>query len=232
MKNLFIADLHLDPQRPDIQACFDQFILSCLNSAKDINALYILGDLFEFWIGDDASLAVYQHPIAQLKQLSDSGISLYVMHGNRDFLLGSEFEQASGSQLIPDLFHLDATCLLSHGDIFCTDDTEYMQFRDMVRNPDWQADFLSQTIDERLAIARNMRQQSQQRGKAKAAKITDVNQQTVEQIMSAQQCTTLIHGHTHRPAVHEFLLNQQPARRIVLPDWKPDAEVFELETGS
>lgn len=232
MKNLFIADLHLDPQRPDIESCFEQFIHSCLNSVQEINALYILGDLFEFWIGDDASLAVYQQPIAQLKLLSDSGISLFVMHGNRDFLLGSEFEQASGSQLIPDLFHLDDTCLLSHGDIFCTDDTDYMAFRKMVRNPDWQAEFLSQTISERVKIARNIRQQSRQRSQEKAAEITDVNQHSVAQIMSEHQCDTLIHGHTHRPAVHEFMLNQQSARRIVLPDWNPGADAFELKTNS
>ncbi|WP_198264824.1 UDP-2,3-diacylglucosamine diphosphatase [sulfur-oxidizing endosymbiont of Gigantopelta aegis] len=246
MKTLFISDLHLNPKRPDIQACFDQFISACLQPKKNqtIDSLYILGDLFEFWIGDDASLPVYAQTIQQLRQLVDSGIPIYVMHGNRDFLLGAEFEQVSGCQLIPDLYHLpiantdkNDSVLLSHGDIFCTDDKDYMQFRQMVRNPDWQRDFLAQTVAERLAIAQSMREQSKQQGKQKSSEITDVNQQTVEKIMLEQQCMTLIHGHTHRPAIHEFTLSNQQAverilkrilKRIVLPDWTPDAKIFEL----
>ena len=110
MKTLFISDLHLNPERPDIQACFEQFIKSCLssklNNINSIDSLYILGDLFEFWIGDDASIPFYEHSISQLKQLADSGISVFVMHGNRDFLMGADFEQASGCKLIPDLYHL------------------------------------------------------------------------------------------------------------------------------
>lgn len=247
MKQLFISDLHLDPERPDIQACFDQFIHSCLisNTNKNdndnkIDSLYILGDLFEIWIGDDASIPVYKQPISQLKQLSDIGIAVYVMHGNRDFLMGADFEQASGCRLIPDLYHLKSgsnensrMILLSHGDIFCTDDEEYIKFRQMVRDPCWQSDFLSKSISERLNIAQAMRQQSKQRGQnlctqEQASEITDVNQKTVEQIMSAHSSNTLIHGHTHRPAVHEFTINKHTVKRIVLPDWKPDAKVFEI----
>lgn len=247
MKQLFISDLHLDPSRPDIQACFDQFINSCLisNTSKNdhdnkIDSLFILGDLFEVWIGDDASIPVYQQPISQLKQLSDIGIAVYVMHGNRDFLMGADFEQASGCRLIPDLYHLQTgskknsqAILLSHGDIFCSDDKEYMKFRQMVREPLWQAEFLAKSITERFNIAQAMRQQSKQRGQQlhtqeKASEITDVNQKTVEQIMSAHQLNTLIHGHTHRPAVHEFTIDKQAVKRIVLPDWKPDAKVFEI----
>lgn len=248
MKTLFISDLHLNPERPDIQACFEQFIKSCLssklNNINAINSLYILGDLFEFWIGDDASIPFYEQAISQLKQLSDSGISVFVMHGNRDFLMGADFEQASGCTLIPDLFHLkissdieSPTILLSHGDIFCSDDKEYMKFRQMVRDPHWQAEFLAKTIDERFSIARAMREQSKQRGQQlysqeTAAEITDVNQKTVEQIMSAHNVNTLIHGHTHRPASHEFQLNRQLAKRIVLPDWTPDATVFEINQST
>ena len=247
MKQLFISDLHLDPKRPDIQACFDQFINSCLNSNSNknnndnkIDSLYILGDLFEVWLGDDASIPVYKQPISQLKQLSDHGIAVYVMHGNRDFLMGADFEQASGCRLIPDLYHLKTgskensqTILLSHGDIFCSDDEEYMKFRQMVRDPLWQTEFLSKSISERLNIAQAMRQQSKQRGQKlytqeKASEITDVNQKTVEQIMSAHQINTLIHGHTHRPAVHQFTINKQTFKRIVLPDWNPNAKVFEI----
>ena len=242
MKKLFISDLHLDPKRTDIQACFDQFIQTCLNSNPDnpIDSLFILGDLFEVWIGDDASIPVYEKPISQLKQLSDSGINLYVMHGNRDFLMGADFELASGCELIPDLYHLktgetenEQTILLSHGDIFCSDDKEYMKFRKMVRDPQWQSDFLARSIAERINIAQTMREKSKQRGQQlheqnSPSEITDVNQLTVEKIMSEHKINTLIHGHTHRPATHEFQLNNQAAKRIVLPDWKPDAAVFEI----
>ncbi len=240
MKQLFISDLHLDPKRPDIQACFDQFIHTCLkNTLKNkntISSVYILGDLFEFWIGDDASIPLYKQAISQLKQLSDSGIPVYVMHGNRDFLMGADFEQASGCQLIPDLYTLTVdkgkdeqkSILLSHGDIFCSDDSDYMKFRKMVREPVWQTEFLSKPISERLNIAQSMRKESKHRGAQKPPEITDVNQRTVEEIMLKHNVRTLIHGHTHRPAIHEFMLNKQTAKRIVLPDWKPDAAVFEL----
>ena len=242
MKTLFISDLHLDPKRPDIQACFDQFINSCLSLNKtphsnSIESLYILGDLFEVWIGDDASIPFYKQPVAQLKQLAESGTNIYIMHGNRDFLMASDFEQASGCQLIPDLHQIEIICenkekyqniLLSHGDIFCTDDKEYLNFRTMVRDPAWQQEFLSKPIAERVSIARAMRQQSQQNGLEKASEITDVNQQAIEQVMLKYNCSTLIHGHTHRPATHEFKIKNKPVKRIVLPDWTPDAKVFEI----
>ena len=234
MKTLFISDLHLDPGRPDIQNCFSQFIQSCLDNRENIDALYILGDLFEVWLGDDASIPLYQQAINELKQLSSQGIKIFVMHGNRDFLMGSEFEQASGTTLIPDLYHLtiadsQQTILLSHGDIFCTDDVEYFQFRNMVRDPDWQKDFLSKSIEERISIARALREQSIKRGQEKQSDIMDVNQQTVESIMLEHKVRKLIHGHTHRPATHKLELNQQSAQRIVLPDWHPDAEIYEIE---
>ena len=235
MKTLFISDLHLDPKRPDIQLCFDQFIDSCLSQASEIQALYILGDLFEVWMGDDISIPLYQHSISQLTRLTEHGIKTYIMHGNRDFLMGQEFEQASGCTIIPDLYHLsinEQSILLSHGDIFCTDDSEYMQFRNMVREPHWQQQFLHKSAEERVRIARDMREQSQQHGQEKAADIMDVNQQTVEQIMSEHHISTLIHGHTHRPAIHEFKLHGQTMQRIVLPDWNPGAKVFELEVNN
>lgn len=234
MKTLFISDLHLDPERSDIQDCFDQFINSCLDSTTDrnqieIDAVYILGDLFELWIGDDASIPIYQHAVRQLKRLTDNGIKLFVMHGNRDFLMGTEFEKATGCLLIPDLYHLtiqSETFLLSHGDIFCTDDVEYMKFRKMVRDPVWKKKFLEQSIAERIRVAQTMREESKHRGLEKQAEIMDVNQDTVESIMLEENVNTLIHGHTHRPATHNFLLKNKTARRIVLPDWQPDAKVF------
>lgn len=235
MKLLFISDLHLDPARSDIHTCFNQFIASCLEQANQIKALFILGDLFEVWLGDDASLPFYQDVIDKLRHLNEQGIEVYVMHGNRDFLLGSQFEQAARCRLIPDPFPLDIeteqgreTILLSHGDKLCTDDTDYMAFRKMVHDPQWQQDFLSHSIEERIAIARSMREQSKQRGQQKSADIMDVNQQAVQELMLAHNTYILIHGHTHRPAQHHFKLNNQPAERIVLPDWNPDAEPYQI----
>jgi len=240
MKSLFISDLHLDPQRTDIQSCFDQFIHSCLATKDTIDALYILGDLFEVWLGDDASIPMYKQAISQLKQLSQAGIKVYFMHGNRDFLIGSDFAQASGCTLLPDPYQIELVIdnkkqkiLLSHGDIFCTDDKNYMSFRKMVRDPLWQKEFLSQSIAERVNIARAMRQQSKKsQSTEKDLEISDVNQTVIEQLMLEQQCKLLIHGHTHRPAVHNFTLHdslhKRAARRIVLPDWKPGAEVLEI----
>ncbi len=236
MKPLFISDLHLDPARSDIHTCFNQFIASCLEQANQIKALYILGDLFEVWLGDDASLPFYQDVIENLRLLNEQGIEVYIMHGNRDFLLGRQFEQAAKCRLIPDPFPLDIeteqgreTILLSHGDKLCTDDTDYMAFRKMVHNPQWQQDFLSRSIEERIAIAHSMREQSKQRGQQKPTQIMDVNQQAVEKLMLDNNTLILIHGHTHRPDLHHFNLNNQAARRIVLPDWNPDAKAWQIE---
>ncbi len=237
MKLLFISDLHLDPARSDIHTCFNQFIASCLEQAKRISALYILGDLFEVWLGDDASLPFYRDVIEKLRHLNEQGIQVYVMHGNRDFLLGRQFEQAAKCRLIPDPFPLNIetaqgkeTILLSHGDKLCTDDSDYMAFRKMVHDPQWQQDFLSHSIEERIAIAHSMREQSKQRGQKKTREIMDVNQQAVEKLMLDNNTLTLIHGHTHRPRTHQFTLNGQIAKRIVLPDWNPCADTYYINT--
>ncbi len=230
MKTLFISDIHLDPKQPEIQNCFDLFVDHCIKHTNEIDALYILGDLFEVWIGDDASIPIYQHTIKQLKNLSSSGIKLFVMHGNRDFLLGSEFAKITGSTIIPDPYILNINhdkILLSHGDSFCVDDKEYMQFRKMVRNPDWQKNFLSKSIDERIEIAQQMRKVSQEKGQAHY-EIMDVNQQEIETIILEHNIYTLIHGHTHKPNTHNFMINSQTAKRIVLPDWTPDAQALVL----
>ncbi len=230
MKTLFISDIHLDPKQPEIQNCFDLFVDHCIKHTNEIDALYILGDLFEVWIGDDASIPIYQHTIEQLKNLSSSGIKLFVMHGNRDFLLGSEFSKITGSTIIPDPYILNINhenILLSHGDSFCIDDKEYMQFREMVRNSDWQRNFLSKSIDERIEIAQQMRKVSQEKGQDHY-EIMDVNQQEIETIMLEHNIYTLIHGHTHKPNTHNFMINSQTAKRIVLPDWTPDAQALVL----
>jgi len=236
MKTLFISDLHLDPQRPDIEACFSQFIHSCIDSHREIDALYILGDLFEVWIGDDASIPVYNKEIKLLKELSRNNINLFVMHGNRDFLLEAEFATAAGCTLIPDPYTININnekIILSHGDDFCTDDIEYMQFKKMVRNSQWQKDFLSKPVSERVNIAHSMRQASLEKGQQKArqkSQIMDVNQDEVERFMQRHNAQTLIHGHTHLADTHGFILNKQTIKRIVLPDWKPGAEIFAIQS--
>jgi len=232
LKTLFISDLHLDPKHIDIQDCFEQFIHSCLQDADNIDALYILGDLFEVWIGDDGSIPIYQQTIQQLKQLNTHDIQVFIMHGNRDFLLGSEFETASAATLIPDPYFIELNnnhIMLSHGDLFCTDDQPYMQFREMVRNPDWKKNFLNKPVAERITIAQAMREKSQQKGQDNTD-IIDVNQKTIESILSEHNIQILIHGHTHKPATHQFEINNQVVQRIVLSDWKPNADALSIQS--
>ncbi len=246
MKILFISDLHLDPKRPDIQKCFNDFIHSCLitnqtSHDQKIHSLYILGDLFEVWLGDDISIALYKDAIELLKTLSDSGTHIYIMHGNRDFLLGSEFESASACQLIPDSYTITLPAssnsiakkiLLSHGDNYCTDDKDYMQLRAQLRAPNWQQRFLAKPSNERITIAQNMRQQSQHYGQHKSTQIMDVNQEAIEQALLKHQADILIHGHTHQPATHHFKLNDKAVTRVVLPDWQPNAKAFTINLSN
>lgn len=227
MSTLFISDLHLSDQRPEIVSLFINFLA---NRAKNSSALYILGDLFEYWIGDEVGSLPQTQPVIQgLKQLTDSGVPVYVMHGNRDFLLGKEFEKATGAQIITDpcIIELNGTsALLMHGDTLCTDDKDYIKFRSIIRDPDWQADFLSKTIDERIKIANDYREMSKSAMDDKSSEIMDANQDAIENVMSEHNVHLLIHGHTHRPATHEFNIANKPATRIVLGDWYEQGSVL------
>lgn len=223
---LFISDLHLDPRRPAVSALFVEFLRGL---PHDCAALYILGDLFEVWIGDDDDTPHYQAIIAELRACTARGLPVFVMHGNRDFLLGDAFCAASGCRLLaePSRIELDGEpVLLLHGDTLCTDDTEYQQFRSMVRNPTWQTAFLEKTLPERRHMAAQARDASQQRTGEKAAEIMDVNQQAVIATLRSHGVTRLIHGHTHRPAIHRFELDGQAAERIVLGDWYEQGSVL------
>ncbi|MEO6697106.1 MAG: UDP-2,3-diacylglucosamine diphosphatase [Gammaproteobacteria bacterium] len=216
---LFISDLHLSAERPAMTELFLNFVGG---EARRAQALYILGDLFEVWLGDDDNPPEHQRIIAALRALSDSGTQVYVMHGNRDFLLGETFASASGCRLLPEACIIDlagTSTLLMHGDTLCTDDTDYQQFRQMVRNPQWQQQFLSLPLAERQRLAQGMRAESRLQTSKKSDAIMDVNQQAVAQTMLNHKILRLIHGHTHRPAVHDFQINGQPAQRIVLGDW-------------
>jgi UDP-2,3-diacylglucosamine hydrolase len=196
--------------------------------------LYILGDLFEAWIGDDNDDPHDVRVIAALRATVQRGIPVWIMHGNRDFLLGERFASATGCTLLADPARIelgDEPTLLTHGDILCTDDHEYQQFRTMVRNPEWQRQFLAKPLAERRAIAAGLRETSRQRTGEKAAEIMDVNPQAVLDTLRTHGVRRLIHGHTHRPAVHELELDGRPAQRIVLGDWYAQGSVLYVEDG-
>jgi len=232
MSTLFISDLHLSAERPAITALFLEFLRGRARSAE---ALYILGDLFEYWIGDDvAGRPEYQPLIAGLRELTAAGVPVYVMHGNRDFLLGAGFEQATGCTLIPDPSEISLygeKTLLMHGDSLCTDDVAYLKFRAMVRNPDWVKMFLAKTIAERVAIVRDYREISKAATATKKPEIMDVNPGAVESVLRQHGVRHLIHGHTHRPAQHQLLLDGQSLRRTVLGDWYDQGSVLRCDAG-
>ncbi|SHF12388.1 UDP-2,3-diacylglucosamine hydrolase [Modicisalibacter ilicicola DSM 19980] len=224
MTTLLISDLHLHAGTPDIAKGFLAYLD---RQARGAEALYILGDFFEAWIGDDPQIhGEFEAPIIDaLKRLGDGGTRLYVMHGNRDFLIGREFARASGATLLPDPHVVELggeRTLLMHGDSLCTRDEAYMRFRAMTRDPQWQAKVLALPVEERLELARNLRNQSGEANSTKAEDIMDVTPEEVRRVMHEHQVRTLIHGHTHRPAVHELDVDGEPAKRFVLGDWQAD----------
>ncbi len=231
MATLFISDLHLCAQRP---AVIDLFLDFLRQRAARADALYILGDLFEYWIGDDAAREVEFAPIVgALHALTLGGTPAYILHGNRDFLIGAEFEKASGCRLLPDPSLIDLygeRVLLMHGDTLCTDDVAYLNFRRMVRDPQWIAGFLGKTVDERNAVVRNLRETSKAAMAEKKPEIMDVNAETVETVMRQHGVRHLIHGHTHRPAQHALQLDGHTARRSVLGDWYEQGSVLVCDT--
>ena len=225
MTTVFISDLHLDAQRPEV---IDEFC-RLLAQFNFLESLYILGDFVEYWIGDDDNAHGLNRVFSSLKELKESGVPIYLMHGNRDFLLGSKFATQYGVSLITDPAIIDlygTPTLLMHGDTLCTDDAAYQAFRSMVRNPDWQKEFLSKSLDERRAIVKQLRDTSRKEMSNKSEEIMDVNQDTVESVMRQHNVLQLIHGHTHRPAVHRFKLDKKPATRIVLGDWYTQSSVL------
>lgn len=215
----FTSDLHLKAERPDLTRAFLCFLQQI---RQDAETLYLLGDIFEAWIGDDMPVPDLDPLFDQLKSLSESGCKIYFQQGNRDFLVGEGLMQRIGAELLPEQIVTELPCgtaLLLHGDQLCIDDHEYMQFRSMVRNPTWQQDFLSKSLPERIAIAQQMRAASKQRGQEKSDYIMDVNQTAVETTLGDAGVNLMIHGHTHRPKIHTLEVNAQPATRIVLGDW-------------
>jgi len=224
---LFVSDLHLDPERPAITALFLDFLATRGSRAA---ALYVLGDLFEAWIGDDDDSELNRSVCRALARCADGGCPVFVMHGNRDFLLGERFARQAHCTLLEDPARIDlygTPTLLMHGDLLCTDDIEYQAFRQQARGIAWQAELLAKPLAERRAIAGEMRRVSREKTGGKPEAIMDVNPAAVIDIMARHGATRLIHGHTHRPAVHELQIEGVPARRIVLGDWYEQGSMLE-----
>ena len=225
MTAIFISDLHLTAGDAETTRRFVEFMEGPARAARD---LYILGDLFEAWIGDDDDDPRLEPIVAALRKLTDSGVACALMHGNRDFLLGQRFCEATGARLLGDYERVTLggeSVLLTHGDLLCTDDTRYMTLRAELRSKQWQRDFLARPLAERRQIASDLRQLSATEIAAKDEYIMDVNQAAVERTMRDHGVTLLVHGHTHRPAVHRFELDGRPAARIVLGAWYHDPSI-------
>ena len=217
---LFISDLHLGSETPEATESLLRFLREI---APDADALYVLGDLFEYWIGDDVLEQPFEREVAgAFRALADSGVPVYFMHGNRDFLIGRRFARASGMKILRDPTQIDlygSPTLLMHGDTLCTDDVEYLKFRAKARNPFIQWLFLLKPLARRIEIARDMRGKSEQAKKGKGMAIMDVTPAAVESVMRRHGYPRLIHGHTHRPARHEHVVDGKTSERWVLADW-------------
>lgn len=217
----FISDLHLRTERPDLTERFAAF-LAATASAK-VEALFILGDLFEYWIGDDDLADPFNAQVCKLlRDLADRGTRIYFIAGNRDFLLGNTFATAAGITLLSEAIAVGAggtPTLVMHGDTICTDDLPYQEFRRMVRAPEWQKNFLARPLPERRAEVESLRRRSAAAMQGKTAAIMDANAAAIRTALTAHGCTRLIHGHTHRPGHEVLQLESGSAERWVLSDW-------------
>jgi UDP-2,3-diacylglucosamine hydrolase len=228
---LFISDLHIDANRPEITAHFVDFART---GARDADALYILGDLFESWVGDDAPDAGQRTAIEAIKSLTSAGVPCFVMHGNRDFLLGPQFSAMSGAQLLPDPLIVTLygeAVLVMHGDALCTDDRAYQRLRATVRDADWQQRFLALSVAQRRALSAVARVGSQAHTASMQYAITDVNAESVAAALRGAGTATLLHGHTHRPGIHPFSVDGRACTRIVLGDWYTQGSVLRWDAS-
>ena len=226
MSTLFISDIHLSQGRPDMTAALVRFLAE---EAPGADALYVLGDLFEFWIGDDDPNPLHREVADAFLALSQQGVPLYFIHGNRDFLLGRQFAKRAGMTLLGDPCVIELygeRVLLSHGDLLCTRDEGYQKFRRITQLKWLRWLFLRLPLSRRQAIAHKMRGQSQMENAQKSQIIMDVTPEAVDDMLRQHGCRLMIHGHTHRPAIHDFPLDGRPARRIVLGDWFEQGSVL------
>ncbi len=228
MATLFIADLHLQTEEPAITAGFLRFLQG---EARHADALYILGDLFEAWIGDDDPNPLHREIAIAIKALVDSGVPCFFVHGNRDFLLGKRYARDCGMTLLAEETVLDLygrNILIMHGDTLCTDDTGYLAFRAKVHTPWIQTLFLALPLFIRSRIAAKMRAGSKAANSSKSMTIMDVNPQAVVSVMAKHQVQWLIHGHTHRPYMHDMTVNGKPAHRVVLGAWHAEGSMIKV----
>ena len=228
MATLFISDQHLEDGRAETTALLLRF-LEC--EAAGADALYILGDLFEYWVGDDAPSACALEVAKALRELRDAGLPCYFQHGNRDFLVGEDYAALAGFKILPEEFVIELygeRVLLMHGDSLCTDDEVYQQFRAQVRDPQWQKEILQQPVAERVKLARDARDASAEHKGKVGMEIMDVNAGEVIAAFERHGVQRMIHGHTHRPNIHDLAVNDKPAQRIVLGDWYTRGSVLRV----
>ena len=237
LPTLLISDLHLQDSRPDLTRALMGFLDEYRGRCSQ---LFILGDLFEAWIGDDDPSALADEVAVALADFASTGPKIALMHGNRDFLLGEAYAARCGARLMGEAEVITSgsrPILLMHGDSLCTDDVGYQEFRSLVRQPAWQAEFLCQPLEARQAFAAQARAQSREATSSKATEIMDVNQVAVQQVLVKHGVCDLLHGHTHRPSVHEFAFEglpgegEQPATRTVLGDWETSAWFAQIHAG-
>ena len=226
MHRLFVSDLHLSDDTPDIEAAFTRL----LKQEPPFDSLVMLGDVFEAWVGDDDDSSLSDRIRLALRGLADSGTEILFTRGNRDFMLGERFATDIGGTLLPDQTVLEVAgqpTLLLHGDILCTDDVEYQQFRQLVHSPEWQAEMMAKSLDERRELARQLRSMSIDAASNKPEDIMDVNRSAVSAAMRDANVPVMIHGHTHRPDRHQC----DTGERIVLGDWTASAGWLLREKG-
>ena len=231
MATLFASDLHLDSDAP---WAIDAFLAFLAGPARSADALYLLGDLFEVWVGDDDDAPDHVRTCAGLAALTGSGVPVYAIHGNRDFLLGERFAHAAGAALLPDSVVVEAggvPTLLLHGDTLCTDDHDYQGWRRTARSAQWQREFLAKPLAERRRVVRGLRERSKEVIQAKPADIMDVNEGAVREALRRHGATRLVHGHTHRPGRHELEVDGRRCERWVLPDWYGPGGYLEISGG-
>ena len=231
MSTLLISDLHLDPGRPHVAVALEGLLAA---RAQADTTLYILGDLFEAWLGDDDDTEINRRIVAALAQASERGAALYLMHGNRDFLLGEAFCAATGARLLEDpaVIAIEGRrVLLLHGDSLCTRDLAYMEARKTLRDPAFQRDFLARTLEDRATFAANARAESMAHTSTTAMAIMDVTPEEVVAVMRTHDVDLLVHGHTHRPRVHQLQVDGRDALRIVLGDWAESGWLLEFDAA-
>ena len=230
-RTLFVSDLHLDEGRPEAAERFERFLGEAVPGA---DALYILGDLFEYWVGDDGLALPFPQRIAAMIAPVARSVPTFFMHGNRDFLVAERFSRETAIRLLDDPSTVDLygePTLLVHGDTLCTDDTQYQAFRRQVRDPAWQAEALARPLEQRVAMARGMRSESEAAKGGKAAAIMDVTPAAVEEAFEQSGCRVMIHGHTHRPGRHVHRVRGEECVRWVLADWYEGGSYLEVTPG-